>query len=34
MVFEAASYVRHLVTPILAGERRLMLSMTYCTDAR
>jgi hypothetical protein len=33
VVFEGAR-VRHLVTPILAGERRLMLSMTYCTDAR
>jgi Phytanoyl-CoA dioxygenase (PhyH) len=33
VAFEGA-LVRHLVTPILAGERRLMLSMTYCTDAR
>jgi hypothetical protein len=33
VVFEGAR-VRHQVTPIRAGERRLMLSMTYCTDAR
>jgi hypothetical protein len=26
--------VRHQVTPIHEGERRLVLSMTYCTDAR
>jgi hypothetical protein len=31
IVFEGAA-VRHKVTPILDGERRLMLSMTYCTD--
>jgi hypothetical protein len=31
VVFEGAR-VRHRVTPILAGERRLVLSMTYCTD--
>jgi hypothetical protein len=31
VVFEGAA-VRHKVTPILDGERRLMLSMTYCTD--
>jgi len=31
VVFEGAR-VHHKVTPILAGERRLMLSMTYCTD--
>jgi 2OG-Fe(II) oxygenase superfamily len=31
VVFEGAA-VRHKVTPILEGERRLMLSMTYCTD--
>jgi hypothetical protein len=28
------SRVRHGVTPILVGERRLVLSMTYCTDPR
>jgi hypothetical protein len=33
VVFEGAR-VRHRVTPILAGERRLVLSMTYCTDRR
>jgi hypothetical protein len=33
VVFEGAR-VRHKVTPILAGERRLMISMTYCTDPR
>jgi hypothetical protein len=33
VVFEGAR-VHHKVTPILAGERRLMLSMTYCTDTR
>ena len=33
VVFEGAR-VHHKVTPILAGERRLMLSMTYCTDSR
>ncbi len=33
VVFEGAR-VRHRVTPILAGERRLVLSMTYCTDPR
>jgi hypothetical protein len=31
VVFEGAA-VRHKVTPILSGERRLILSMTYCTD--
>jgi 2OG-Fe(II) oxygenase superfamily len=31
IVFEGAA-VRHKVTPILEGERRLILSMTYCTD--
>jgi hypothetical protein len=31
VVFEGAA-VRHKVTPIENGERRLMLSMTYCTD--
>jgi 2-oxoglutarate-Fe(II)-dependent oxygenase superfamily protein len=31
VVFEGAR-VRHMVTPIRDGERRLMLSMTYCTD--
>jgi hypothetical protein len=31
VVFEGAA-VRHKVTPILNGERRLMLSMTYCTN--
>ena len=33
VVFEGA-HVRHKVTPIRAGERRLVLSMTYCTDPR
>ncbi len=31
VVFEGAA-VRHKVTPILEGERRLILSMTYCTN--
>jgi hypothetical protein len=33
IVFEGAC-VRHKVTPIEHGERRLILSMTYCTDPR
>ena len=33
VVFEGA-HVHHMVSPILAGERRLVLSMTYCTDPR
>jgi 2OG-Fe(II) oxygenase superfamily len=33
VVFEGAR-VRHRVTPIREGERRLVLSMTYCTDPR
>jgi hypothetical protein len=33
VVLEGAR-VRHQVTPIREGERRLVLSMTYCTDAR
>jgi hypothetical protein len=33
IVFEGAK-VCHKVTPILDGERRIMLSMTYCTDPR
>lgn len=33
VVFEGAR-VSHKVTPILEGERRLMLSMTYCIDPR
>jgi hypothetical protein len=33
VVFEGAC-VRHRVTPIHDGERRIMLSMTYCTDPR
>jgi hypothetical protein len=33
VVFEGAR-VRHRVTPIRAGERRIVLSMTYCTDTR
>ena len=33
VVFEGAR-VRHKVTPLLAGERRLVISMTYCTDPR
>jgi 2-oxoglutarate-Fe(II)-dependent oxygenase superfamily protein len=31
VVFEGAR-VRHKVTPVDAGEQRLVLSMTYCTD--
>ncbi len=31
VVFEGA-LIRHRVTPILSGERRMMLSMTYCTN--
>jgi hypothetical protein len=33
VVFEGAK-VRHRVSPILEGERRLVISMTYCTDPR
>jgi 2OG-Fe(II) oxygenase superfamily len=33
VVFEGAQ-VRHKVTAVHAGERRLVLSMTYCTDPR
>lgn len=33
IVFEGAE-VRHRVTPIAAGERRIVLSMTFCTDPR
>jgi hypothetical protein len=33
VVFEGAR-VRHVVTPLLEGERRLILSMTYCADPR
>lgn len=33
VVFEGAR-VLHKVTPIASGEQRLILSMTYCTDAR
>jgi hypothetical protein len=33
VVFEGAR-VRHKVTPIHEGERRIVLSMTYCTDPR
>jgi hypothetical protein len=33
VIFEGA-LVNHKVTPILERERRLMLSMTYCTDQR
>jgi 2OG-Fe(II) oxygenase superfamily len=33
VLFEGAR-ICHKVTPILEGERRLMLSMTYCTDER
>ncbi len=33
IVFEGAT-VNHKVTPILDGERRLVISMTYCTDPR
>ncbi len=33
IVFEGAR-IRHKVTPIREGERRIVLSMTYCTDPR
>lgn len=33
VVFEGAR-VNHKVTPIVEGERRLVISMTYCTDSR
>jgi hypothetical protein len=33
VVFEGA-LVHHKVTPVIEGERRLILSMTYCTDPR
>jgi len=33
IVFEGAK-VHHKVTPIIEGERRLVISMTYCTDPR
>jgi hypothetical protein len=33
VIFEGAK-VRHKVTPILEGERRIILSMTYCADPR
>jgi hypothetical protein len=33
VVFEGA-LVQHQVTPIQEGERRVILSMTYCTDPR
>jgi hypothetical protein len=33
VVFEGAR-VLHKVTPILSGEKRVILSMTYCTDPR
>lgn len=33
IVFEGAK-VNHKVTPIVEGERRLVISMTYCTDPR
>ncbi|MGE0700500.1 MAG: 2OG-Fe(II) oxygenase [Hyphomicrobiaceae bacterium] len=33
IVFEGAC-VNHKVTPIIDGERRLVISMTYCSDAR
>jgi hypothetical protein len=33
VVFEGAR-IHHKVTPILAGERRVVLSMTFCTDPR
>jgi hypothetical protein len=33
VVFEGA-LIHHKVTPILSGERRMILSMTYCTDPR
>jgi hypothetical protein len=33
VVFEGAR-VRHKVTPLHDGERRVVLSMTFCTDSR
>jgi hypothetical protein len=33
VLFEGAK-VLHKVSPILDGERRVVISMTYCTDAR
>jgi 2OG-Fe(II) oxygenase superfamily len=33
VLFEGAK-VLHKVSPIIAGERRVVISMTYCTDAR
>jgi hypothetical protein len=33
IVFEGAR-VLHRATPTMAGDRRIMLSMTYCTDPR
>lgn len=33
VLFEGAR-VNHRVTPIIAGERRMVISMTYCTDPR
>jgi len=33
IVFEGAK-VRHRVTALAEGERRIVLSMTYCTDPR
>jgi len=33
IVFEGAR-VRHKVAPIIEGERRLVVSMTYCADPR
>jgi hypothetical protein len=33
VVFEGAR-VRHKVTPLNDGERRVVLSMTFCTDSR
>jgi hypothetical protein len=33
VLFEGAK-VRHMVTPIAEGERRVVWSMTYCTDPR
>jgi hypothetical protein len=33
VVFEGAR-IRHKVTPLHAGEQRLVISMTYCTDPR
>jgi hypothetical protein len=33
VIFEGAR-IRHKVTPVLQGEKRIMVSMTYCTDSK